>query len=679
MGCMAPQPQPDRRIKMTFPAVLFRCIRFLFYLILALSACFCIVFTCLIFSAAQDLPKLPSPLSRIIEIPPTEIYGAQGEMLISLGGRESIPLSMVSSDFINAVVATEDHRFFQHHGINKLRTIKALFITLFKPGEIQGASTITQQLAKNLFFSFEQSFLRKFKELLIALQIESTCTKREILNVYINQIYFGAGAQGVEKAAQIFFGKSAADLAVGEASLLAGLPKSPTRYNPYNHYDRALNRRNTVLQRMVAVGYITEPEAANVRSTRPELYADHADGRTGSYFIDAVIHELVKKYGEEIVFHGGIKIFSTLDSKLQAAADTCLKNGLNRLDRLMGLETDDRPKPQGALVAVDTASGAVKAMIGGRDYYTSEFNRAINSHRQPGSGFKPFLYYTAMEKLGLHGASPIVDEDVTIDINGAPSWHPENFGKYHRGQIILKNALIHSVNTIAAKLVEKTGPDAVIQTAKACGIESPLENVYSVVLGTSGVTCLEMASAFAAFATGGVRHAPFLIWRIEDSFGRIIEEHLVQGEKKLDPETVFQTIDMMKSVIDRGSGRSIRDAGFTRPAAGKTGTTDNFNDAWFTGFTPSLSTSVWTGFDKRKKLETQNHAGITGGRAAAPIWADFMKEALADEPERHFRVPASIRFETASGITGCAADNNVTENVFSIPLKQNQTLCWENK
>lgn len=649
-------------------------VRFFFYSFIAVAACCSIIFTFLIFTAAKDLPKLPQPLSRIIEIPQTEIYAATGEMLISLGGRDSVPLARVSTDFINAVLATEDHRFFEHHGINKLRTIKALFITLFKPGKIQGASTITQQLAKNLFFSFEQSYLRKFKELLVALQIETTCSKREILHTYINQIYFGAGAQGVEKASQVFFGKFAGDLSLGEAAMLAGLPKSPTRYNPYKHYKRALKRREIVLKRMVDVGYITELAAKQALITRPELYSKYADSRTGSYFLDALINRLIKKYGEEVVFHGGIKVFSTIDSKLQAAAEESMENGLAGLDKIIGLTKEKLPKPQGALVAVDTASGAVKAMVGGRNYYTTEFNRAVNSRRQPGSGFKPFLYYTALEKLGMHGATPLIDSPVKIEIKGAPDWSPRNFEKRNAGKMILKRALTHSVNTIAAKLVEKTGPEAVIRTAKLCGIKSPLENVYSVALGTSGVTCLEMASAFATFAAGGVRHEPFLIWRVEDSFGRVIEEHIVQEKKVLDPETAFQVVDMMRSVIKRGSGRSVRRGGFMRPAAGKTGTTDNYNDAWFTAFTPSLSTSVWTGFDKKRRLKTSYNVGITGGRSAAPIWTDFMKKALAGQPERNFPIPGGIRFEKADAVTGCPAVEDDAEKIFEIPLKENQTL-----
>jgi len=653
--------------------ILIRLTRFLIYASLAIGSVVMLIITIVIFSAAKDLPKLPEPLSRIIETPKTEIYASTGERLITLGGREPVPLSRVSPDFINAMLAVEDHMFWDHHGINKLRTLKALYITLTRPGRIEGASTITQQLAKNLFFSFERTYLRKFKEMMVAFQIEYSCTKEEILHAYINQISFGAGAQGVEKASQVFFGKSAVELTLGEAALLAGLPKSPTNYNPYRHYDKALKRRQVVIARMREAGYITENEAQEALRSRPLLHSEHADARTGSYFLDALINELVEQYGNDVVFHGGIRVTATVDSNLQYAGDQALKNGLERLDALMGLKPDAEPRPQGALVAIDPASGAVRAMIGGRDYYNSEYNRAINSRRQPGSGFKPFLYYTALEKLNFNGATVMVDSPISIPVIGSSTWEPRNFEKSYRGRMLLKQALTDSVNTIAARLVEKTGPRAVIDTAKLCGITSKLEDVYSVALGTSSVTPFEMASAYSTLASGGIRHEPFMIWRVEDAFGRVIYEHLVRGRKVLDPETTYQVVDMMKSVIDRGSGRTVREMGFTRPAAGKTGTTDSYNDAWFTGFTPNLCTAIWTGFDRNRKLKRSSQPGITGGRIASTIWAEFMGEAMKNEPSRDFSIPDGIHFEQADVTSGCSASQS--SSVLTVPLKKNQHLC----
>lgn len=299
----------------------------------------------MIFHIAQDLPKLPSPLSRIIETPQSLIYAADGQLLIALGEKTSVSLDMVSPAFLNAIVATEDHRFFEHHGVNKVRIFKALYLNLFELGRIQGASTITQQLAKNLFFSFEKTWQRKFKEMLVAFQIEQTNTKEQILEAYINQIHFGAGAQGIEKAARIYFDKSAQDLTLAEAALLAGLPKSPTQYNPFQHYDEALARRRVVLNSMVAAGFITADQAAGTDAIRPELHDGRKDARTGSYFLDALIQELIKMYGEDVVYHGGIKVYSTMDPRRQADARTAVMEGMARLDELMGLDKGGRKTP----------------------------------------------------------------------------------------------------------------------------------------------------------------------------------------------------------------------------------------------------------------------------------------------------------------------------------------------
>jgi 1A family penicillin-binding protein len=675
MGRLAVELKSEKREPMNFFLKMIKFIRFWFFTLLLFGAGSALAGMFLILYMASDLPRLPSPLSRIIETPQTQIFASSGQVLRTLGERKSIPLNMVSSHFIHAILAIEDHRFFEHKGINKLRTIKGLYLTLIK-GRVQGASTITQQLAKNLFFSFERTYKRKIKELLVALQMEASNTKSDILHAYINQIYFGAGAQGVEKAARTFFGKSALDLTLPEAALLAGLPKSPTSYNPFRHFDRAIERRNIVLQQMVRTGYISQEQAARATETHPVFDHQSADSRTGSYFLDALISELVSQYGENVVYHGGIKVYTTLDVRLQSFAESAVANGLNRLDQMMGLTDNDPEHPQAALVAVDSGSGAVKAMVGGKKYSVSEYNRAMKSRRQPGSGFKPFLYYAALESLGVHPATVMTDQPVSIPIKGAADWMPGNFERIYRGDMILKQALIHSVNTVAAQLVQQTGPAAVNRIARACGIKSSLKDVYSIALGTSGVTPYEMAAAYSVFSTLGIKHTPFMVWRVEDAFGRIVFEQIIQEKRVLDETTAYQLVDMMKSVLDVGSGRSIRASGFERPAAGKTGTTDSYNDAWFTGFTPTLSVSVWTGFDKEKKLVDQHSNGITGGRSAAPIWAEFMSHALKSSPVRDFSIPDDIRFVTVNPFTGCLiTTTDAPDEQLKVALKMNQQPC----
>jgi penicillin-binding protein 1A len=663
---------------MSLFAVSLRRFSILFYMGLTLAGLGALLAIGLFFIATRELPRVPEPLGRIIETPPTEIFAATGERLMIIGGREVVPLNRISPFFIKAVIATEDHRFWEHHGLDKLRTVKALWITLFERGRIQGASTITQQLAKNLFFSYRRTYMRKFRELLVALQIETQYSKREILEAYLNQIPFGVGAYGIEQAARSFFGKPALELNLAESALLAGLPKSPTRYNPYRYFKRAKKRQQLVLQRMTAVGYTTAEEAEAAFQAELQL-APHSAGKPeGSYFLDLVLNDLEERYGPEVVYHGGLKVSTTLDPQQQAWAIESLQKGLTKLDQLMGIDhngdTDSASPlthPQGALVAIECNSGAVKALVGGRDYSETEFNRAVESNRLPGSGFKPFLYYAAFEKLDLTPANVFVDKAITIPVKGASDWRPQNFGREYEGPMILKQALMKSVNAIAAQLVERVGPDAVIDIARRCGIISDLKPVYSLALGTSGTSPLEMASAFGTFATGGVRHEPFWIRRIEDPLGRVLEEQIVRGQRTLDAGIGFQLVDMMRGVLTAGTGRIVRRMGFDLPAAGKTGTTDDFRDAWFTGFTPTLSVSVWVGYDRGISMRDVNGVGITGGRGAAPIWADFMIKATSGEPPREFTVPPNIRFETVDPVSGEIA-GQWTRSPVRVALRSSQ-------
>ena len=322
---------------------------------------------------------------------------------------------------------------------------------------------------------------------------------------------------------------------------------------------------------------------------------------------------------------------------------------------------------------VDVGSGAVKAVVGGRDYAETEYNRAVQNNRLPGSGFKPFVYYSAFEKLHLNPATAVVDEKVKITVAGAPDWQPRNFGGTYAGPMILKRAMMKSVNSVAARLVEQTEPDAVIDAARRSGVKSPLASVYSVALGTSGVSPLEMASAFATFATGGMRHEPFWIRRVEDPLGRVLEERIVSGKRSLDASLVYQVVDMMGGVVDRGTGAVVRRMGFDLPAAGKTGTSDDYHDAWFTGFTPTLCTSVWVGYDRGVGMRDTNGKGITGARAAAPIWAEFMLKATSGEPPRQFSIPSDIQFQEVDPQTGEPA-RTWTPNPARVALREGQEI-----
>jgi penicillin-binding protein 1A len=655
------------------------------FLLLGVAGLICLCAGLVFFFALRDLPRVPDPLSRISKTPPTEIFAANGERVLVLGGREYVPLGRVSHHFINAILATEDHRFYDHHGVDKVRFLKAAWITLFHPGRVQGASTITQQLAKNLFFSFRQTYTRKLRELLVAVQIESQFSKNEILEAYINQIPFGVGAHGVEAASRLFFGKPASELTLEEASLLAGLPKSPSRYNPFRHMQRAKKRQRIVLGRMVATGMIAQANADEAFAAQLELVHRRPGHQTGSYFLDLVLKTLEERYGSEVVYHGGLKVTTTLDTRLQFMAESVIEGGLEKLESVIigkkkgaavALKNDAAPKPakerlQGALVALETRSGAVRAIVGGRNYFETEYNRAVKSGRLAGSAFKPFLYYTAFENAGLSPASVLEDKPIRIPVKGAPDWEPRNFKRSHQGTMVLKSAFVDSVNTIAAQLVTKTQPQAVIDTAQRCGINSPLKPVYSIALGTSGVSPLQMASAYATFATGGVRHESFWIRRVEDATGQVLEEHIVSRQRALDAAIAYQVVDMMTGVIDDGTGEIIRRMGFKLTAAGKTGTTNGFKDAWFTGFTPSLCTSVWVGYDKEKGMIDRNRVGVTGGRGAAPIWADFMKRATEGSSERVFAKPEEIHFTNVNPTSGEKAVF-FSRNTIRVALRKGQ-------
>lgn len=371
---------------------------------------------------------------------------------------------------------------------------------------------------------------------------------------------------------------------------------------------------------------------------------------------------------------------TTLDPQLQAWAVDSVQTGLIKLDAVLGIRKSDPESldgkithPQGALVAVETNSGAVKAMVGGRDYSETEFNRAVQNNRLPGSGFKPFVYYTVFEKLDLNPATLVEDSEVKIEVAGAPDWRPQNFGGTYAGPMILKRALMKSVNSVAAQLVEKVGPQAVIEVARRCGIKSPLSSVYSVALGTSGVSPLEMAAAFATFATGGIRHDPFWIRRVEDPLGRVLEERIVSGKRSLDAGTAYQVVDMMRGVVDHGTGAIVRRMGFDLPAAGKTGTSDDYHDAWFTGFTPTLCVSVWVGYDRGAGMRDTNRKGVTGARGAAPIWADLMLKATSGEPPREFAIPSDIQFQEVDAITGGPA-RQWTPHPMKVALREGQEL-----
>lgn len=609
------------------------------------------------FILISDLPHIPNDLRSLVYSQPTEIYAADGSLVHRLSGRSYVTLERISPHFQKAVMAAEDGEFYSHHGVDKVAIVRSMIFNVI--GKSRGSgSTITQQLVKNLFLSFQREWLRKFKEILLSFQIESMFSKNQILEAYCNLIHFGGSAQGIEDASQQFFNKPAAQLNLAEASLLAGIINAPNRLSPFSHLDAAKARQQLILQRMRKQGFISDEEAQQAASEELALVSSP---RHGNDFIDYVLAEAERRFGAEAVNYGGLRIFTTLDPALQAVAEKELEGGLARVEA--DLDSTGAPL-QGALVSIAVPTGEVKAMVGGRQYIPGSFNRAVATNRHVGSAIKPFLYYTAIEQLGLSPVSIVNDTATTYRLANRTRWTPRNFDRRYRGHMTLKYALMRSINAVSAQLISKVTPEKVAETARKFGITSKIEEVPSLALGTASISPLEMAAAFAVFANDGVYYEPIFIKRVEDANGVILDRTFVLGEGRLPAINTFQVLDMMRGVIDGGTARVIRSLGFTVPAAGKTGTSTEFTDAWFTGFTTSLSTSVWVGYDRVYQMYTRRRRGIDGARAAAPIWANFMKQATMIYPAREFLVPEGLKMLDVDPITG----KQVSDSNEGIPV-----------
>jgi len=720
-----------------------------------------------------DVSKLKDYRPSLI----TTVYADNDEVAgkFYIERRILLPFSEIPDILVKAFIAIEDARFYQHGGIDFQGISRAFWANLRAKQITQGGSTITQQLAKTLFLSPERTIQRKIREILLALQIEKRFSKKEILELYLNQIYFGEGAYGVEAASETYFGKHVKDLSLSEAAMLAGLPKAPAHFDPYKEPDSALKRRSMVLVRMYGEHFISKDQmraadAENIVLKKREKYQD-----VSAYFIEHVRRYLMERYGSQELYRSGLEVHTTLNLTMQRAAFQSLREGLMEYDKRHGyrgpighgsasgeeskkpleaplsrpqesrsvrvndilegtvadldgkgawvlteagkgflpleglqwagsavrkkdpsdpakavwikpkslediLSQGDRilvrvvrsvpgssglffsleqePEAQGAVICMQPSTGEIKAMVGGFDFEKSEFNRAVQSRRQPGSAFKPLIYAAAIEK-GFSPATIIIDAPIIFDQPGMPEkWKPSNYSEKFYGPTRLRVALAKSINVVTVKLLQRVGVRNVVDLAKRLGITSPLDKNYSLALGSSGVTLQELTSAYSVFANQGRRAEPYFIRRITDYDGKVIEQREPSNEDAVSSDVAYIMTSMLEEVVRNGTGWKMQELG--RPSAGKTGTTNNFQDALYIGFVPDLIAGVWVGYDDMRSLGN----GETGARAAAPIWLSFMRKATLNSERMPFPVPDDVVLVKIDSKTGLLPSSENQETYF---------------
>jgi penicillin-binding protein 1A len=685
-----------------------------------------------------DLP----PAAELLDYRPpaaTRVYAADGTQIgeFYVERRYLVPIDQVPGHVKRAFLAAEDAEFYQHRGVNPMSIARALLANVESGGIVQGASTITQQVVKQLLLSPERTFERKVKELIIAVELESKLSKDDILYLYLNHIYFGAGTYGISAAAQILFGKEVGDLSLAQAALLAGLPQAPSRYDPMRRPAAAIERQQYVLDRMVASGFITPQEREAARA-EPLRFANVKvpTYAAAPWYVEHVRRLLEEQYGPEFA-DLGLQVQTAVDLRLQREAEAALRDGLRTIERHLGVRRalrhlpaqridaylerqrqsrtpggpqqavvtgvgaerlelrtpwevgvvpteglgedqerqaasnfrvgdvvsvdpmargedgvmryalDQDPQIEGALVAIEPATGLVKALVGGVDFERSQFNRAVLARRQPGSAFKPFIYAAAIDR-GYTAATIVQDAPISLPDGRKGYWSPKNFGGKYMGRVPLRTALANSLNTVSVRLAVDIGLDPLRDYLRIFRFSTSFPRNYSLALGSSEVTPFELTRAYGVFAALGRRFEPVFITAITDANGDPVDFPGAQPrfERVMNPATAFIVTQMMEAAVETGTAQEARKLG--RASAGKTGTTNDSKDAWFVGFTPELLTSVWVGFDANQAL-----GRYTGGRAAAPIWTAFMRRALDGQPEREFDKPDNVtlvKVDTATGL-----------------------------
>ena len=702
----------------------------------------------------------------------TEVYDDNNKLISEfyIERRVLLPLNNISSIMKLATLAVEDDQFYKHKGFNFKRIAGALWSNIKAGGVVEGGSTITQQITKTMFLTPERTLFRKIREAILATRIEKNFSKDEILEIYLNQIYYGHSAYGVEAAALVYFGRHVNELTLPEIAMIVGLPRAPKLYSPYFSPERAKNRRNHVLKRMESLGHITHEEAEDAVKSDLKLKERGERKNFAPYFSEYIRQYVEDKYGSSGLYKGGLKVYTTLKTEHQEAAESAVEEGLREIDKRLGyrgplgnvkplgqyidwrkvdeieqknfpdgrernenralgvvtevmpekvfvstkdtrgyiyvkdmewahkhdpavdalsfgkaknanevlkvgnvidikiLEEKDKkgnlkfaleqePVIQGALLCIEPATGFVSAMVGGYDFHKSKFNRAIQAQRQPGSAFKPIVYSASFEK-GFTPASVFIDSPIIFEEKDEENWKPANFEEKFYGPTNLRTALTHSRNVITIKLLQSMGVKHILEYARRLGIKSYLTPDLSLALGTSGVTLYELTSAYGVFSNKGIKTEPMAIKSITDKDGNLLEENKPQEERVISEELAFITTNILQSVVQEGTGWRAKTLG--RPVAGKTGTTNNYMDAWFLGYTPDLIAGVWVGMDKDEPIGKNE----TGARAANPIWVRFMEKALKGMPVKNFQIPTGVVFTKIDKKTGLLATPETTDMVL---------------
>jgi penicillin-binding protein 1A len=609
----------------------------------------------------HNLPSPQSPREMESSVA-TRLLDQRGDAIDELFVEDRVPLRLaqIPPEFLQAILSMEDRRFYHHWGLDPIGLTRALAGSLLRHRGPRATSTVTQQLARNLFLDQRRTLGRKIREAILALRIERSFSKDEILELYVNTIYFGEGAYGLEAAARRFFGRTAAELSLEACAALAALPANPAAFSPRRHPEACLRRRNLVLRAMRDTGAI-DPMRYAAAIERPIALREGTGRGRAPYFTEMIRQELYARYGGANIYHAGLTVSTTLDLELQTIAEEALEAHLRELEEKnrypylyaaqplragrFARDSSDAPlRLQGAVVAIEPATGAIRALVGGRDFGESAFNRAVQAKRQPGSSFKPFIYAEALRE-GYRTTDMLQDEPVSYPLGtgrgSTEPWNPQNSNRTYLGPVTLRVALMRSINVATVRLLDALGVAPVIALAHRLGIESDLPRVLSLATGTGEVNLLELTSAYGVLANQGIRVPPHLLERVVDRDGHLLESHAPASEEALDARTCFLVTSLMRSVVDRGTGATARSLwGLQAPLAGKTGTGEEYTDAWFIGYRPDLAIGVWVGFDRKISIGGSDTG--TGSKAALPIWARIMQAVEAGAPGPDFEVPEGL-------------------------------------